>query len=199
MLETQQRLDQNLSLEYLQIIEGWQDLEERLKSGHGPIDLRFVKEEGREFSTRQEVLVALQSYIQEIPTDTEVGRRHINNCSAALMYGEALEGTTFQLRSYLATTAGMELVPHPESDIMRVSTSFGGHLADEGFAHNEVGWRRFKEAEELSKRKIISTVNHARRKLIPHVLEMVGKGNLPLDFETKIVREDKRWVSRIIG
>lgn len=196
-----QKLDPELSEEFLRNMAAWRKFEKSPKgSGENVIDLQLITlDEGGKFCNRQEVQDWLLEYLGKIPLDTEVGRQHALRCDGLLAFAESLEGIKLPLNEYISRTLGMKIRPYSEPDIMEVRRRFSEKFADEGFAFNEIGWRRFKDAEPLTVAEIKRIVQETKRSLAPVLLKAIGQEDLRLDFRTGHTAVERPWVSRIIG
>ena len=198
----EQKLDQELSEEFLRKVAAWRKFEKSpLGSGENVIDLQTIKlDETAEFPNREEVQDWWIDYICRIPMDTEAGRQHVLRCDGLLAFVESLERIRVPLIEYISRTLGMKLKPYSEPYIMGASKRFAERFYDEqGFAYNERGWKRYREAEPLTIAEIKRVVGETKETLAPILLRAIDQEGLSLDFETRYRKVERPWISRIIG
>lgn len=196
-----EKIEQGLSQETIQRYHrqmmGWNVYEENLGSGFGPVDLVFIQIEPERITSRAQVQDFLHQEIEETSRDMVEGRRYIRMCNGHLSYLEATMGEKESPYLYIPKTLGIRLSPHPKTHINEINFGFSEMFANEGFANNEVGWRRYREVEPFSRAEFQKALKDARERVIPVILEAIGRTDLKLDYRMRHRNIDRPWVSRV--
>ncbi|QQG43557.1 MAG: hypothetical protein HYW45_00870 [Candidatus Daviesbacteria bacterium] len=201
VMESESKLDTELSDEFLRRMVAWQRLEDTLRNGNQVVDLKLLEiEPGEEdnFPDRESVKNWLEDHIARTPPNS-AGVKHAQRCDGLLAFSEAVLGKRESLGVYLSRTLGVTPAAIPDSEIREQRDRVVGLFSNLGFAFNEAGWRRYQEAEPPTREKTKAAVLDAEQRVIPIVLETINRSDLPLDFDTRVVRRNRPWISRIIG
>lgn len=201
-LESERQLERELSEEFLRKMVAWQNLENSLSGGYTVVDLRLAEirlfPEDR-FRAREEVGNWLQDHIERTPPDLAAGRLHIARCDGLLVFNRATLGERLPLGPYLQRTLGIAPAVIPDNQIQEQKDMVEALFSNLGFSFTDAGWQRFQEDERPTSEKTQKAINDAQEQLVPIILDTIDRPDLPLDFQIRVRRLNRPFVSRLIG
>jgi hypothetical protein len=194
-------IDQQTTEEMIDAFFGWDNLEKRLeKSGEEKLDVidfcLLPRRKGTKFTSREQVLERLTELHDKIkPTNPE--EEFIQaELKASTYFLRASMGEMFPFREYAEVITGVTPQIIPEEVIQKQREIMMDRFEAVGY-NPKRSLKKFLRtitfSEKEAKQKVMQEINSYKKTLIPKVQEILGFGNLEIEYKTRPVKIKDYW------
>jgi hypothetical protein len=195
-------IDQQTTEEMIDAFFGWDNLENKLKKpGEEKLEVidfcLIPRRKGMKFTSREQVLEKLTGLYERIEPTTPEEKFVQAELKAATYLLRALIGETFPFREYVEVIVGVTPQIIPEEVIQKQREMMEDRFKAVGYNPKKQSLKQFLKtitfSEKEAKQKVMQEINSYKKTLIPRVQEILGFGDLKIDYKTRPVKVKDYW------
>lgn len=194
--QTQEEL--RVGRQIVELYRAWDRFEEeQMDDEVDGIDFDLVDEDFDQIAinSRREAIEKLEEISASIIPLTPTLTFFKTKTLASATYLRAIEGETFPLEDYIASTLGIEPALEPTAGLEEQKDKTDEAFAQLGYRPTNDQYIQFFQENLLEKEEIVSDFNKAKEKLTPIVVGTLDlQSLLPLDYEEMFVEIDEYWI-----